>query len=352
MRRAMFFCGIVGILGLVAHAMASQAGPPSSTGARAYEDAIKHLQFRSLGPANMDGRIDAFAVPRRHPNTIYVATATGGVWKSLNRGTTWEPIFDSQPVSSIGAIAVAPSDASIVWVGTGEANTRQTSSWGDGVYKSTDGGATWTNMGLGDSFQISRIVIHPTNPQAVYVAALGNLWGPGGQRGVYKTMEPAGTGRACSISTRTPESPTSRWTRRPLRRCLPPRTSAAERCTGSTAAVPAVRSTRPPPAAKPGKNCPGACRTDTAATRAESACRSIRAIRESCMPGSSSGRPALEGEAGCSEAWMGVRPGGRGAASTPGRRTSRRFSLPRRLDRSGRFKLHDRRLRRRRLYQP
>lgn len=159
------------------------------TNDKAYQNAIQHLTFRSIGPASMDGRIDAFAVPRHHPNTIYVASATGGVWKSTNRGTTWVPLFDEQPVSSIGAIEVAPSDPSIVWVGTGEANNRQTSSWGDGIYKSTDAGATWTAMGLADSFQISRIVIDPTNPQIVYAAALGNLWGPGGERGLYKTED-------------------------------------------------------------------------------------------------------------------------------------------------------------------
>lgn len=156
---------------------------------KAFVNAIQNLHFRSIGPAAMDGRIDEFAVPRHDPNTIYVASATGGVWKSTNRGTTWKPIFDDQPVSSIGAIEVAPSDPSIVWVGTGEANNRQTSSWGDGVYRSTDAGATWTHVGLDDSFQVSRIVIDPMNPQIVYVAALGNLWGPGGERGLYKTID-------------------------------------------------------------------------------------------------------------------------------------------------------------------
>lgn len=137
----------------------------------------------------MDGRIDEVICPRQQPNTIYVASATGGVWKSTDAGTTWRAIFDSEPVSSIGAIAVAPSDPSIVWVGTGEANNRQTSSWGDGVYKSTDGGLTWTHMGLPDSYQISRIVIDPSNSQVVYVAVLGNLWDAGGERGLYKTED-------------------------------------------------------------------------------------------------------------------------------------------------------------------
>lgn len=187
MRRMCLVLMLVGGIGLVPHFAFSQSGNAAKD--KAYQDAMQHLAFRSLGPASMDGRIDAFAVPRHDPNTIYVASATGGVWKSTNRGTTWTPLFDQQSVSSIGAIEIAPSDRSIIWVGTGEANNRQTSSWGDGVYKSTDAGATWTHMGLADSFQISRIVIDPANPQIVYVAALGNLWGPEGERGLYKTED-------------------------------------------------------------------------------------------------------------------------------------------------------------------
>jgi len=187
MRRMFLSIVLVSAIAMVPHLAFSQSEATASD--KPYQDAIQRFAFRSIGPASMDGRIDAFAVPRHDPNTIYVASATGGVWKSTNRGTTWRPIFDEQPVSSIGAIQIAPSDPSIVWVGTGEANNRQTSSWGDGVYKSTDAGATWKRMGLGDSFQISRIVIDPANPQIVYVAALGNLWGPGDERGLYKTED-------------------------------------------------------------------------------------------------------------------------------------------------------------------
>lgn len=187
MRRPFLLFASMAVFAFVPRFAFSQSGETAND--KAYEDAIQHLAFRSIGPASMDGRIDAFAVPRHDPNTIYVASATGGIWKSTNRGTTWAPIFDQQPVSSIGAIEIAPSDPSTIWVGTGEANNRQTSSWGDGVYKSTDAGATWTHMGLSDSFQISRIVIDPANPQIVYVAALGNLWGPGGERGLYKTED-------------------------------------------------------------------------------------------------------------------------------------------------------------------
>ncbi|MGB6876771.1 MAG: hypothetical protein WBD87_12155 [Candidatus Acidiferrales bacterium] len=187
MKRMFLLLVLISAIGLIPRFAFAQSGDAAND--KVYQDAIQRLAFRSIGPASMDGRIDAFAVPRHDPNTIYVASATGGVWKSTNRGTTWTPIFDQQPVSSIGAIEIAPSDPSIVWVGTGEANNRQTSSWGDGVYKSTDAGATWTHMGLSDSFQISRIVIDPANPQIVYVAALGNLWGPGGERGLYKTKD-------------------------------------------------------------------------------------------------------------------------------------------------------------------
>ncbi|MBI1765398.1 MAG: hypothetical protein HYR56_28615 [Acidobacteria bacterium] len=104
---------------------------------------FKSLQFRALGPAIMGGRIDDFAVVESNPHLIFAATASGGLWKTVNNGTTWEPLFDSQPHSSIGDVAVAPSNPDIVWVGTGEANNRQSSSWGNGVYKSTDGGKTW-----------------------------------------------------------------------------------------------------------------------------------------------------------------------------------------------------------------
>jgi photosystem II stability/assembly factor-like uncharacterized protein len=147
------------------------------------------LRFRSIGPATMSGRTDDFAVLERNPAVFYVATATGGLWKTTNMGTTFETVFDNQTTSSIGDVAIAPNDANLVWVGTGENNNRQSSSWGDGVYKSTDGGRTWTNMGLRDSRHIARILVDPVDHDIVYVAALGSLWGPGGERGVYKTTD-------------------------------------------------------------------------------------------------------------------------------------------------------------------
>lgn len=174
----------VGLFGALAmNASAAPGDQQSST------DKFKNLEFREIGPAVMGGRIDDFAVVESNPNIVYVGTASGGVWKTANNGTTWEPVFDKEGVSTIGDIAIAPSDPSIVWVGTGEPNNRQSSSWGDGIYKSLDGGKTWKRMGLEATHHIGRIVIHPKNPDVVYVAAQGHLWGPNPERGVYKTSD-------------------------------------------------------------------------------------------------------------------------------------------------------------------
>ena len=147
------------------------------------------LRFRNIGPATMGGRIDDFAVLESNPSIFYVATATGGLWKTMNNGTTWESVFNDQDVVSIGDVAIAQDDANTVWVGSGENNNRQSASWGGGVYKSTDGGHTWKNMGLAESQNIARIVVDPVDHDVVYVAALGRLWGPNRERGVYKTTD-------------------------------------------------------------------------------------------------------------------------------------------------------------------
>jgi photosystem II stability/assembly factor-like uncharacterized protein len=148
------------------------------------------LPWRSIGPASFGGRIDDIeAVPGR-PGTIFVGTAGGGVFRSTNNGTTWSPVFDRDGRStSIGDIAIAPSDQGIVWVGTGEANSRQSSTWGDGVYRSLDGGDSWAHMGLAATHHIGRIAINPRNPSVVFVAALGHLWGPNAERGLYRTTD-------------------------------------------------------------------------------------------------------------------------------------------------------------------
>jgi photosystem II stability/assembly factor-like uncharacterized protein len=177
-------------LGVVAFCFGVVLIAPVRTVAQANAtDKLKNLEFREIGPAVMGGRIDDFGVVESNPNIVYAGTASGGVWKTTNNGTTWEPVFDKEGVSTIGDIAIAPSDPAVVWVGTGEPNNRQSSSWGDGIYKSLDAGKTWTNMGLRATMHIGRIVIHPKNPDVVYAAALGHLWGPNPERGVYKTTD-------------------------------------------------------------------------------------------------------------------------------------------------------------------
>ncbi|HEV3204156.1 MAG TPA: PDZ domain-containing protein [Gemmataceae bacterium] len=152
-------------------------------------DQIKPLEWRSIGPANMGGRIIAVSVFEADPTTYWVATASGGLLKTSNNGITFEHQFDREATVSIGDVCVAPSDRNIVWVGTGENNPRNSVSYGDGVYKSTDGGKTWKNMGLKKTFQTGRIAIHPKNPNIVYVGTLGRLYGPNPDRGLFKTSD-------------------------------------------------------------------------------------------------------------------------------------------------------------------
>lgn len=150
---------------------------------------LKNIRWRSIGPANMGGRITDIAVADKDPSQWWIATASGGLLKTNNQGVTVEHQFDHETTVSIGAIAVAPSDPKIVWVGTGESNPRNSVSYGDGVYKSTDGGKTWKNMGLKHSFQIGRVLIHPQDANTVYVGALGRLYGANTERGVFKTAD-------------------------------------------------------------------------------------------------------------------------------------------------------------------
>jgi photosystem II stability/assembly factor-like uncharacterized protein len=150
-------------------------------------DWVPALSWRCIGPANMGGRIVALSVFEADPSTYWVATASGGLLKTTNNGVSFEHQFDREATVSIGDVCVAPSDRNIVWVGAGENNPRNSVSWGDGVYKSTDGGKTWKNMGLKKSFQIGKILVHPANPDVVYVGALGRLYGASEERGLYKT---------------------------------------------------------------------------------------------------------------------------------------------------------------------
>jgi photosystem II stability/assembly factor-like uncharacterized protein len=147
------------------------------------------LHFRSIGPASMSGRVADVAVYEANPAIFYVATAHGGVWKTVNAGTTFEAQFQNVSLMSIGDVTVSQSNPDLVWVGTGESNNRQSTGWGDGVYKSTDGGKTYVNMGLRTSRYVNRIVIDPRNNDVVFVAATGSLWGPGGERGIFKTVD-------------------------------------------------------------------------------------------------------------------------------------------------------------------
>jgi len=148
----------------------------------------RSLRFRALGPAVMGGRMSAFAA-RPGSSTLFAAAGTGGLFKTTNNGTTWSAVFEGEAVASIGSVALSATDSSLVWVGTGEGNGRNSSSWGNGVYKSTDGGGKWTNMGLAESHDIPAIAVDPRNADVVWVAALGHLWGRNKERGVYKTID-------------------------------------------------------------------------------------------------------------------------------------------------------------------
>ncbi|MBY0491945.1 MAG: hypothetical protein K2R93_19040 [Gemmatimonadaceae bacterium] len=151
------------------------------------------LTFRSVGPAVMGGRIHDVEVDPKDPSTIYVAAAGGGVWKTTNHGILWTPIFDETGENSFGDLAIFAGDTKIVWAGTGEQNNRQSSTWGGGVYRSTDGGATWKYVGLRETASIARVLLHPTDPNIAWVAAAGNLWKPTSERGVYKTTDAGAT---------------------------------------------------------------------------------------------------------------------------------------------------------------
>ncbi|MFL6285122.1 MAG: WD40/YVTN/BNR-like repeat-containing protein, partial [Pyrinomonadaceae bacterium] len=177
--------------GFAALAQTPQPANPQSNGpVKVDSETISGLGARNIGSAQMSGRIAAIdAVREGQRLTVYIGSASGGVWKSVNGGTTYKPVFDKQPVQSIGAITIDPKSPKTVWVGTGEAWTRNSVSVGDGVYKSTDGGDNWTNVGLKESERISKILVDPSNTETAYVCATGKLWSDSDERGVYKTTD-------------------------------------------------------------------------------------------------------------------------------------------------------------------
>ena len=182
-RRASWFR--VGLI--VATAVVAALGLPLT--AQQAPDLYRSVSFREIGPTRQGGRFVDFAVVESTPRVFYAASATGGLWKTENNGVTFTGVFDSPTVASIGAVAVAQSNPDVVYVGTGEANNSRSTYWGDGVYRSTDAGRTWTNTGLKDSQHIGRIVVHPTDPNTAYVAALGHLYSANEERGLYKTID-------------------------------------------------------------------------------------------------------------------------------------------------------------------
>jgi photosystem II stability/assembly factor-like uncharacterized protein len=150
---------------------------------------FQSFSWRNIGPANQGGRIVDIEAVERDFTKVFLATGSGGVWKSENAGNSWKPIFESYETASIGDIAINQTNPDIIWVGTGEANNRNSVSWGHGVYKSTDGGESFQNIGLEETHQIARVVLHPDNPEIAYVAAIGHLWGYKGDRGLFQTVD-------------------------------------------------------------------------------------------------------------------------------------------------------------------
>ncbi len=185
-RRIGLIFGLVALLALPAAAYAQGRGG-AGRGPRAQPAEAPRFQY--MGPANA-GRFAAIAGIPGDQSTYYLGAASGGLWKTTDGGETFTPVFDEQPVQAIGTIAIAPSDPNIVWVGTGEAwAIRDSDMMGDGVYKSSDAGMTWTHMGLTETGRIGRIIVHPTNPDIVFTCALGRTTGPQQERGVFRTID-------------------------------------------------------------------------------------------------------------------------------------------------------------------
>ncbi len=186
---SVFFAMLICLPVTQLNAQSRKKGSSNETSFKLNSQMLNMFKFRSLGPAAYSGRISDLAVNPDNFSEYYVATASGGLWKTENHGTTFKSIFDKQSVFSIGCLAMDPNNSNIVWVGTGENNSQRNLAYGDGVYKTTDGGKTFTNMGLKTSSQIGKIMIDPRNSNVVYVASQGQAWGPGGERGLYKTTD-------------------------------------------------------------------------------------------------------------------------------------------------------------------
>jgi photosystem II stability/assembly factor-like uncharacterized protein len=202
--------GNAAVLGLPLLVLCARAGaaasPPAQKDAKDLlsADTFAGLELRGLGPALTSGRIVDIAVDPRQPTRYFVAAASGGVWKTTNAGTTWTPVFDGEGSYSIGCVTIDPNDSLVVWVGTGENNSQRSVGFGDGVYKSVDGGKSWQNVGLKESEHVARIVVDPRDSKVVYVAAQGPLWNAGGDRGLYKTADGGKTWtRSLEISENT-----------------------------------------------------------------------------------------------------------------------------------------------------
>ena len=150
-------------------------------------DQLDQLTFRNIGPSVAGGRIHDIEILPNDPATVFIASASGGIWKSTNKGTTWKPVFDDQAVSTFGDMAISLSNPDVIYAGSGEQQNRQSTSWGNGIYKSENQGETWRSIGLEKTYHIARVIIHPENPNIVFVAALGNLWNSSKERGVYQT---------------------------------------------------------------------------------------------------------------------------------------------------------------------
>ncbi|MEO0690957.1 MAG: glycosyl hydrolase, partial [Pseudomonadota bacterium] len=188
MRILKILVGCAVALGLGNAAIAQEDGEDAAQPALS-SPTFNAFELRNIGPAFMSGRIADIAIVQDDPATWYVAVGSGGVWKTENAGTTWTSIFDGQGAYSIGTVALDPSDPNRVWVGTGENNGGRHLGFGDGIYRSNDGGKTWQNLGLKQSEHISKIIVHPEDPNTVWVASQGPLWSPGGERGVFKTTD-------------------------------------------------------------------------------------------------------------------------------------------------------------------